>query len=64
MDVRDNTTTSNGGLNESVELLVSADSKLHVTGSDSLGLEILAGVACEFEDLSSQVLKDGSSVDC
>ena len=63
VDVGDHTTASNGSLDQSVELFVTADSKLQVTGSDSLHLEVLAGVAGELKHLSSEVLKDCSSVD-
>ena len=64
MDVRDHTTTSNGSLDQSVKLLVTADSKLQVTGSYSLHLEVLAGVTSELENLSGEVLEDSGSVDC
>ena len=63
MDVRDHTTTSDGGLDQSVELFVTADSELQVTGSYSLHLEILASVSSELQNLSGQVLEDSSSVD-
>ena len=62
VDVGDHTTASNGSLDQSVELFVTADGKLQVTGSDSLHLEVLAGVAGELKHLSSEVLKDSSSV--
>ena len=63
MDVGDHTTASNGRLDQSVELFVTADSELQVTGSYSLHLEVFAGVAGELKHLSSEVLKDCSSVD-
>lgn len=63
VDVRDHTTASNGGLDERVKLLVAADSKLQVARSDSLHLEVLAGVTGELEDLSGEVLEDSGSVD-
>ena len=62
VDVGDHTTASNGSLDQSVELFVTADGKLQVTGSDSLHLEVLAGVAGELKHLSSEILKDSSSV--
>ena len=52
VDVGNHTTASNGGLDQSVELFVTADSELQVTGSYSLHLEVLAGVASELQDLS------------
>ena len=62
VDVGNNTTASDGGLDQSIEFLVTADRELQVAGSDALDLEVLAGIACEFEHLSSEVLKDGGRV--
>lgn len=45
VDVWDNTTTGDGRLNKSVELLVTADSQLKMARGDALDLEVLAGVA-------------------
>jgi hypothetical protein len=64
VDVGDDTTASDGGLDQGVELLVSTDSELQVSRGDSLHLQVLAGVAGELQDLSGQVLEDGSRVDC
>ena len=63
MDVRNHTTASDGGLDQSVKLLVAADSQLQVTRGYSLHLEVLACVASELENLSGEVLEDCSSVD-
>ena len=38
------TTTSNGGLDEGIQLLVSTDGQLQVTGGDTFYLLILTGV--------------------
>jgi hypothetical protein len=62
VNVRDHTTASNGSLDEGVELLIASNSELEVSGCDSLDLEILAGVAGELENLSSQVLENSCSV--
>lgn len=62
MDVWDNTTASDGGLDESVELLITSDSELQVSWSDSLNLKILGSVTSKLENLSGQVLKDSSAV--
>ena len=62
VDVRAHTTTGNGGLDESVELLVATDGELQVTRVDALDLEVLGRVAGQLQHLSSQVLEDGSSV--
>ena len=63
VDVRDHTTSGNGGLDESVELLVTSDGEQQVSGSDSLHFEIFRGVSSELKDLSGEVLKDSSTVD-
>lgn len=62
MDVRNDTTASDGSLNQCVELFISADGELQVSGCDSLHLEILASVASQLEHLGSEVFEDGSSV--
>ena len=41
------TSSSNCCLDEGVELLVSSDGQLEMTGSDPLYLEVLAAVACQ-----------------
>ena len=64
MDVWNDTTTSDGGLDESVELLVSSDSELEMSWSNSLHLKIFGSVTGELKDLSGQVLEDGSAVNC
>lgn len=63
MDVGNHTTASNGGLNQSVELLISADGELKVTWSHSLHLQVFAGVTGELKHLSGEVLEDGGRVD-
>ncbi len=63
MDVGKDTTGSDGSAaQKSVELLIVADSELNVTGHNSGLLVVLGGVACELEDLSCEVLKDGGEV--
>ena len=64
MDVWDNTSAGDGGLDESVELLITSDGKLQVSWGDSLHLEVLGSVTGELENLSGQVLEDGSAVNC
>jgi hypothetical protein len=44
-------------------LLVVADSKLQVTGHDTLLLVVAGSVAGELKDLSREVLEDGGEVD-
>ena len=63
VDVRDHAAASNGGLDERVELLVTADGELQVAGGDALHLKVLARVTGELEDLGGEVLKDSGGVD-
>lgn len=60
MDVRNDTTTGNGGLDERVQFLVTTDSELEMSWGDTFYFKILAGVACQFQHLGGQVLQDGS----
>ena len=63
VDVGDDSTASDGGLDQSVQLLVSPDGELEMSGGDSLHLQVLTGVTGQLEDLSSEVLQDGGAVD-
>ena len=47
VDVWDDTTASDGGFDEGVKLFISSDSKLQMSWSDSLDLEILGSVTSE-----------------
>ena len=63
VDVGENTTGGDGGAAEkSVEFLVVSDGQLDVAGNDSGLLVVLGGVSSKFEDLSGEVLKNGSEV--
>ena len=63
VDVWENTTLSNGNiLHELSELLVVSDGELDVSWDNSGLLGVLGGVTGELEDLSGEVLKDGSEV--
>lgn len=63
MDVRDDPTTGDRGLDERVELLVPADGQLEMAWGDALDLQVLAGVAGQLQDLGGEVLQDGSTED-
>ena len=63
VDVGEDTTGGNSGAAEKlVEFLVVADSQLDVAGHNSGLLVVLGGVTGKFEDLSGEVLKNGSEV--
>ena len=64
VDVGEDTTRGDRDLSEElVELLVVSDSELNVSWDDSLLLPLLGGVTGQLEDLSDEVLKDGSKID-
>ena len=63
VDVRDDTTTSNSGLDQRVELLITFYSEEEMSRGDSLDLEVLRGVTSELKNLSGEVLEDGGRVD-
>jgi len=56
VDVRDDAAAGDRGLDERIELLVSADGELQVAGRDALDLEVLGRVARQLEHLGGQVL--------
>lgn len=64
VDVRNDSTTSNGSLDEGIEFFVSSNGELQVSGSDSLDFEVLAGVAGQLEHLCGKILQDGCSIHC
>lgn len=51
MDVGDDAAAGNGGLDERVQLLITADGQLQMARSDALHLQILGGVACQLQHL-------------
>lgn len=64
LDVRQDTTLGDGYTGEKlVELFIVPHSELKVTGDDPGFLVVAGSVAGQLEDLSSQVLHDGSQVD-
>ena len=50
------------GAHEFGELIVVTDSQLDVSWDNAGTLVVTGGVACELEDLSGEVLKDGGEV--
>lgn len=63
MNVRNDTAASNGGFDEKIKLLISSDSQLEMSGSDSSDFEVLGSVSGQLQHLSSKVLEDGGGVD-
>lgn len=64
VNVWDHTTAGNSSLDKSVKLFVTTDCELQVAGSDTLYFKVFASVTSQFKHFSSEVLKDGSRVDC
>ena len=63
LDVGQYTTLSDGHTGEElVQFLVVADGQLKMTGNDPRLLVVTSGVSCQLEDLSCEVLHDGSKV--
>lgn len=59
----DHAAAGDGGLDQGVQLLVSADRQLQVPWRDSLDLQVLGRIASELEHLGRQVLEDSCAVD-
>jgi hypothetical protein len=64
VDIGQDTALGNGDVTEElVQLLVVADGELEMTRDDTRLLVVAGGVASQLEDLSSQVLENGSEID-
>lgn len=63
VDVWKNTTKGDGGTDQGVKFLISADGELKMTRGDTLDLEILGGVAGKLEDFGGEVLQNSGNVD-
>merc|ERR1712062_647020 len=64
LDVGEDSTLGDGDSGKQlVQLLVVPDGELEMTGDDPGLLVVTGGVASQLEDLSSEVLHDGSKVD-
>lgn len=61
--MRQDTTESDGGADQRIQLFVTANGELEMTRRDTLDFEILGSIASEFEYFGSQVLEDGCDVD-
>ena len=53
VDVGNDTTTGDGGLDESIQLFVTTNGELQMAGGDTFHLEILGGISSQFENLCS-----------
>lgn len=63
VDVGQYTALGDGDVTEElVQFLIVADGELEMTGDDTRLLVVAGGVASQFEDFSSQILKHGSEI--
>lgn len=62
VDVGNDTSTSDGGFDQGVQLLITTYGQLQVPRRDPLHFEILGGVPSQLQHLSCQVLEDGRAV--
>lgn len=63
MNVWNDSTTSNRGLDQGIQLFITANGQLQVTWRNTLHLEILAGIARQLQDFGCQVLQNGRRID-
>ena len=63
VNVRNNSTTSNGSFDQCIEFLVSTDGQLQMPRSDTLHLQILTSISCKLQYFCGQVLEYGCSID-
>ena len=64
VNVLEDTTLGDGDVTQQlVQLLIVSDGELQMTGDDTRLLVVTGGVASQLENLSSEILKNGSEVD-
>lgn len=63
VDVGQDTSAGDGGLDELIEFVISTNSQKQVTRIDTLDVHVLGGVSSELQQFGGQVLQDGSAVD-
>lgn len=61
--MRQNTTASDDGPDQRVELLVTTDGQLQMPWGDPLDPQVLGCVSGQFQELGSEVFQDGAGVD-
>ena len=58
-----NTSKSDGGSDEGIQLFITSNGELQMTRSDTFDFEIFGGVTSELQDFSSEVFKNGGHID-
>jgi len=62
VNVRNDTTASDGGLDERIEFLISANGELKMSWGDTLYPVVLRCITSQLEHFSSQILQDGGAI--
>ena len=62
VNVWDNSSTSNSGLDQRIQLLISTNGQLQMPRCDTFHLEILAGVPGQLQHFCCEVFQDGRRV--
>lgn len=63
VNVRNNTTTSNSRLDQSIQLFVTTNGELQMPRRNTLDLQVLAGIAGQFQHFGREILENSGSVD-
>lgn len=63
VDAGQDTTEGDSCADKGVQFFITTDGELEVARRDTLDLKILGGVTCQFENFSSEVLKNSGHVD-
>lgn len=63
VDTWQDTTESDGGADQSIQLLVTTDGQLQVAGRDTLDFQVLSSVTGKFENFRSQVFQNSCDID-
>ena len=62
MNVRNDTSTSDRGLDERIQFFVTANGKLQVARGNTLDFQIFGSISCQLKNFGSQIFKNGGSV--
>lgn len=62
VDVRDDTSTGNGGLDQSIQFFITSDGKLQMARCDTLDFEILAGISSQLQNFGGEVFQNSRGV--
>lgn len=61
MDMRDDTTSRNGGLDEGVQFFITTDGQLQMTGGNTLHLQIFGSIPSQLQHLQEGTIINNQS---